>query len=238
MTIGLIGYGAFGRLIYPYLAADFAVRVYDPALDAGHARFSRGLAEVAACDVVIIASPVQAMNEVAAAIAPWLRPGTLVLDVGSVKVIPARILTEALPSYVDLICTHPLFGPQSAREGLHGLKIVLCPIRGRRLRAVRRWLQKLSLTVMVTSPDDHDREMALSQGITHLIAKVIADIAPTKSELTTPSFDLLLQATEMVRYDAPAVFKAIERTNPYSSVVRKRFFELAEQLKRQLEVDE
>lgn len=234
-SLGLIGYGAFGRLIYPYLSSDFEVRVYDPALDDHEGVHCFRLDEVANCDIVVIAAPVQKMGEVAVAIAPFLRPGTLVLDVGSVKILPARILAEVLPSHVDLICTHPLFGPQSAKYGLEGLKIVLCPIRGRRLSAVTRWLQNKSLTVITTTPDQHDREMALSQGITHLIAKVIAQLCPSPSDLTTPSFDLLVDATEMVRHDAPEVFRAIESNNPHAKDVRRRFFELAEGLKKHLE---
>jgi prephenate dehydrogenase len=58
---------------------------------------------------------------------------------------------------------------------------------------------------------------------------------PLPSRMTTRSFDLLLRATEMVRYDAPEVFEAIERSNPYALSVRRRFFDLAATLDRTLE---
>ncbi len=235
LTLGLIGYGAFGKLIYPHLCYDFDVLVHDPALDDRHILPKVELEEAARCDIVVIAAPVQAIGEVAVKIASIVRPGALVLDVGSVKIRPAQILSDVLPAYVDLICTHPLFGPQSAKGGLEGLKIVLCPIRGRRLPLVKRWLKSKSLKVISTTPDRHDREMALSQGITHLIAKVIANLCPSPSDLTTPSFDLMIDATEMVRYDAPEVFRAIERDNPHAVDVRRRFFDLAEALKYELE---
>jgi prephenate dehydrogenase len=38
----------------------------------------------------------------------------------------------------------------------------------------------------------------------------------------------------MVRHDAPEVFEAIESANPYSSSVRRRFFELASALNAEL----
>ncbi len=65
------------------------------------------------------------------------------------------------------------------------------------------------------------------QGLTHLIAKVLVQMEPLPSRMTTRSFDLLLRAVEVVRYDAPEVFEAIERANPYAASVRRRFFDLA-----------
>ena len=50
---------------------------------------------------------------------------------------------------------------------------------------------------------------------------VKATPAFTVCGLTTASFDLLSQAVEMVRYDAPEVFWAIERSNPYALEVRR-----------------
>jgi prephenate dehydrogenase len=235
--LGLIGYGAFGRLIYPYLARDFEVRIFDPNLNATISSTSPSvtLDEAAKSDVVVIAAPVQAIKAIAREIAPTLQSGTLVLDVGSVKVLPAEVLKTELPSVVDIICTHPLFGPQSAAAGLGGLKIVLCPIRGRRLGATRAWLEALSLEVIVTTPELHDQDMAITQGITHLIAKVLAQMGPLPKELTTPSFELLVRAAEMVRYDTANVFRAIEHDNPYAIIVRKRFFALADSLSSELE---
>ena len=73
------------------------------------------------------------------------------------------------------------------------------------------------------------------QGLTHLIAKVLVEMEPLPRRLTTASFDLLIRAVDMVRYDAPEVFYAIERMNPYTSDVRRRFFALAAELDEKLE---
>ncbi|MFX7883200.1 hypothetical protein ABTK06_19535, partial [Acinetobacter baumannii] len=53
---------------------------------------------------------------------------------------------------------------------------------------------------------------------------------PLPTRMTTRSFDLLMQAVNMVRHDAPEVFQAIERSNPYTGEVRRRFFDLASAL--------
>ncbi|WP_159590438.1 prephenate dehydrogenase/arogenate dehydrogenase family protein [Chelativorans xinjiangense] len=229
-SIGLIGFGAFGRLAASHLASHFALHVFDPAFDG-----TAGLAETARCQVVVIAVPVAQMADVLRAIAPHLRRGTLVLDVGSVKVEPARLMRELLPEYVDIIATHPLFGPQSALQGVRDLKIALCPIRGFTHRRVAAFLKgALGLEVIWTTPEAHDRDAALAQGLTHLIAKVLVKMEPLPDLITTRSFELLREAVEMVRHDAPEVFDAIERLNPYALEVRRRFFDLASALDAEL----
>ena len=54
--------------------------------------------------------PVSRLNEVVIGIGPHLRPGTLVLDVGSVKIIPAGIMLRGLPPHVGIVATHPCSG--------------------------------------------------------------------------------------------------------------------------------
>jgi prephenate dehydrogenase len=236
-SVGLIGLGAFGRLTAAHLGAHFPLLGHDPAAQAPIKGVSlRPLAEVAACDVVILATPVPALHSVIAAINPFLRPGALVLDVGSVKVEPARIMLAELPAYVDILGTHPMFGPQSARGGVKGLKIVICPIRGGNARRLAAFLRKTyGLDAIIAAPEEHDRQAAMVQGLTHLIAKVLVEMEPLPRHMTTASFDLLLRAVDMVRHDAPEVFYAIERMNPFVPDVRRRFFGLAAELADSLE---
>jgi prephenate dehydrogenase len=234
--VGLIGFGAFGRLVATHLQPYADIRAHDPAHPIGPCAEIDGVvltsfAEAAGCEIVILATPVSGLAALVQAIGPHLWPGALVLDVGSVKVEPAAIMRAGLPAHVDIIATHPLFGPQSARSGLAGLKIAICPIRGRRGPRIAAFLRKmLRLEVIMTTPDAHDREAAIVQGLTHLIAKVLVQMEPLPRRMTTRSFDLLMQGIGMVRHDAPEVFHAIERANPYAGEVRRRFFDLASAL--------
>lgn len=240
-SVGLVGLGAFGRLMVRHLAPHLPLRGYDPAFPEAGGTGPGGialasLAEVAAADIVVLATPVDRLRQVIAAIGPHLRPGVVVLDVGSVKVIPAEIMRGSLPEHVEIVGTHPLFGPQSAREGITGLKIAVCPIRGRSAFRIAAFLRKvLRLKVIVTTPEAHDREAAMVQGLTHLIAKVLVRMEPLPTRMTTASFDLVARAVEMVRYDAPEVFLAIERDNPFAPEVRRRFFALAAEVDAALE---
>ena len=235
-AIGLLGFGAFGRLMARHLQPHLPLVVFDPARPpepdpSGRGLMPGGIAEVAACDIVILAVPVDAMADAIATLRPHLRAGAVVLDVGSVKIEPARQLLAGLPDHVEIIGTHPLFGPQSARNGIAGLKLALCPIRSSSARRIAAFLRRrLKLDVILTTPDAHDRDMAMVQSLTHLVAKILIGMGPLPRRMTTRSFELLMQATEMVRHDAPSVFHAIERANPHARAVRERFFAHAHEI--------
>jgi len=178
--LGLIGFGALGRLMAAHLGPYFDLTIHDAALPLA------SLGQAAACAVVVLAVPVSALEQTVAAIAPLLRPGTLVLDVGSVKTLPAEIMRRGLPAHVDIVATHPLFGPQSAAAGIAGLKIAVCPIRGAAGPRVGAFLRhSLGLEVIMTTPEAHDREAATVQGLTHLIAKVLVQMEPLPTRMTT-----------------------------------------------------
>jgi prephenate dehydrogenase len=217
-SVGVLGFGAFGRFITNHLSAVIPIVVHDPAITAISDVAAPGVrfgsaAEAGSCDLLIIAVPVSHFSSAIQEARPHLRPGAIVVDVGSVKVKPIRVMQALLPEFVEIVGTHPLFGPQSARAGIAGRKIVICPVRGhntaRRLAALLR--RRFRLQVIVTTPEDHDRQVAMVQGITHLIARVLVRMEPWPNRMTTASFDHLVQATEMVRHDPEGVFTAIER---------------------------
>jgi len=240
-SVGLLGFGAFGRLIARHLHRHFRLVVSDPALEPGPPIFANvragTLAEAARCDLVLLAMSMDALAPALGDLRPQLKAGTVIVDTVSVKVEPARIMREMLPDDVEIVGSHPLFGPQSAKGGLRGHNIALCPVRAR-TRTVRRiagFLEtELGLRVILATPEEHDREAAVVQGLTHLIAKALVRMEPLPSQMTTASYELLMQATDMVRHDADGVFTAIERGNPFSADVHDRFFTIAEELRREL----
>lgn len=239
LAVGIIGFGAFGKLMASHLAPHMALLIHDPVCEPQDEPGAPGrfvpVETAAASDIVILAAPVGKLKQVVEAIAPWLRPGALVIDVGSVKSIPAQIMQDGLPRHVEIIGTHPLFGPQSAQHGIAGLKIAICPIRGQGWRRVAAFCRKrLGLKVIVTTAEAHDREAAMVQGLTHLIAKVLVQMEPLPQAMTTRSFELLMEGVEMVRHDSPEVFEAIERMNPFVPTVRRTFFDLAAELDRKM----
>jgi prephenate dehydrogenase len=238
-TLGIIGFGAFGRLAASELAALFTVGVYDPAVSAA-ALAPLGLAALsleaaAASDIVLIAVPVQVMEGVIMAIAPHVRPGATVIDVASVKMLPSQWLRAHIPDTTHIVAAHPLFGPQStARHGVVGRQLVLCPIRGDRHLKVAQLGEQLGLRVRITSAEAHDQEMAYVQALTHLIGRTLARMDIPDEALKTQSYQHLLDLTGLIGTDSFDLFSAIQLLNPHAPPVVEQFVREANALLAEL----
>jgi prephenate dehydrogenase len=239
-SFGLIGVGAFGVLAARHLAPHFDLLLHDAIVDVSPLAQDTGaragdLRAAAACDIVMLAVPVQKMRQVLSDIAPFLKPQALVLDVASVKMKPVAAMQEILPATVDIVGTHPLFGPQSGKNGINGLKIALCNVRGTRGADVARFCaDKMGLQVFEVTPEEHDRELAYVHGLTHMLGKVIVSLDLPKFNLTTKTYDLFDQAVDFIRYDSDELFQAIERENPFAEEAKESFFAAARKLQDKL----
>jgi prephenate dehydrogenase len=224
-TLGIVGFGNFGRFMCNHLRSRFNVRVHDRLDIADEAAQigvkSAPLPEVAASEILVLAVPVQNMEEVLRDLRGVPRLPELVMDVGSVKVKPLDLMARLLPKRVDIVGTHPMFGPQSGRHGIAGLKVVLCPLRTKRLARIRDFLSReMRLEVLEMSPEKHDSEMAYIQGLTHWIAKALREIKLPDLSLATPAYHHLLKIEENLREDSPALFRTIQAENPFAASAR------------------
>lgn len=238
-SLGLIGVGAFGAFALGHLKPHFDITIHDAAdVSALAARLgvkAGSLADAAACDIVVIAVPVQRMEPVLRAVAPHIKNGAMVVDVASVKIKPTEMMKRILPAHASIVGAHPLFGPQSGQYGIEGLNVAVCNVRGDRSKCVVAFLRdNLKLNVFETTPEDHDRQLAYVQGLTHLLAKVVVSLDLPEFQLTTKTYDLMTQMIGMVRYDSDELFKAIERENPFTAEAKKAFFAAARNLEETL----
>lgn len=237
--VGLVGYGSFGRLLARHVSRHARVLAFDPAaaFEPGGPAEGTSLERVGGCGVVVLAVPASAMVSALRALRPHLRPGALVLDVCSVKVAPTRWMLDEVPAHAEIVGTHPLFGPQTAREraggetgreDIRGLPIALCPVRAsaERLAQVRAFLsENLGLDVIETTPDEHDRAMALVQGLTHFLGHAAARMGLPDTPLGTLAYRRLLQIKSNIEGDSEELFLTIQRENPYAAAVRRRLME-------------
>lgn len=221
-TLSIIGFGAFGQLIARHLRPHLALSVCDPCVRPNDLP-QVDPAQAARADIVVLAVPLPQLEAVLRAIAPHLRPGSTVIDVSSVKVEPARLMLDLLPDHVGIVANHPLFGPASAADGIAGHRIAWCPLRGRGHRWLAAFLKAKGLQVIPTTPDQHDRDMAVVQGLTHLIARSLSRLGPLPGHMATRSFAMLAEAAAMVQDDSPELLATILKANPHAASVRQRF---------------
>ncbi|TXN72795.1 prephenate/arogenate dehydrogenase family protein [Methylobacterium sp. WL6] len=198
--LGLIGssiargarrYGLAERIVA--IDADAAVRAR--VLDLGIADDVTGdaAAGAALADLVILCVPVGAIGPVAAAMAPHLKPGAVVSDVGSVKASVVAAVTPHLPDGIVFVPGHPVAGteysgPDAGFSTLFsGRWCILTPPEDAPEAAVARvralW-QGLGAVVETMTPEHHDLVLAITSHVPHLIAYNIVGTAADLEQVT------------------------------------------------------
>ncbi|QZH75409.1 MAG: prephenate/arogenate dehydrogenase family protein [Erythrobacter sp.] len=147
---------------------------------------------VRGADLVVLCVPVGAMAAAAAAIAPGLSPSAVVSDVGSSKEGVSQALAEALPGR-HIIPAHPVAGTEQSGPDagfaslFHQRWCILTPPEGAdpdKVAALVAFWQALGSTVEVMEAAHHDRVLAVTSHIPHLIAYTIVGTASDLEEVT------------------------------------------------------
>jgi cyclohexadieny/prephenate dehydrogenase len=153
-------------------------------------------------DLIVLAVPVGVMGEIAAEIAPYLKTGATVTDVGSVK---RQVITDVAPSIPDgvhFVPAHPLAGtehsgPESGFATLFDNRwCLIVPAEGSDPSAVdriMRYWQALGSNVDVMEADHHDLVLAVTSHCPHLIAYTMVGVADDLRRVTD---------SEVIKYSA------------------------------------
>ncbi len=239
--LGLVGFGNFGKFFVPFLKPFFSsITVYDlhdVQAEAASIGVKVGsLAETVSKDTVILGVPVQFLEPLLIESRSLFRTNALVMDVSSVKVKPIQLMEKYLPADVQIVGTHPLFGPQSGKSGIKGLNFVICPVRTNRYQRILELFQdNLGLNVLQRSPEEHDKQMAYVQGLTHFIGRAMNIMDIPDVEQKTPAYQYMLDVKRNLGGDSWDLFLTIEQENPYAKEVRDSFVKELNRLNQILE---
>lgn len=136
-------------------------------------------ASVEGSDLVVLSTPVGVLVEIAQKVLPYLRPGSILTDVGSVKAFFLAEVEPLLPKGVSLVGGHPIAGTE--RSGVtastptlfEGTKCVLTPTpqtSPEALKKVSRLWRKVGAEVIEMDPEAHDRALAAVSHLPHMVA--------------------------------------------------------------------
>jgi len=150
-------------------------------------------AAVEGADLVIVCIPVGACGAVAAEIAPYLAPGAIVSDVGSVKSAILRDMSPHIPAGVHFVPAHPVAGTENSGPdaGFAGLFVnrwcILTPPPGADQAAIDQlaaFWRLLGANVESMSAEHHDLVLGITSHLPHLIAYTIVGTADELSQVT------------------------------------------------------
>jgi cyclohexadieny/prephenate dehydrogenase len=141
---------------------------------------------VADADLVVLCTPIGTYRAISKALAPHLKPGCVISDVGSVKRAPIRDMAPNLPDTAHFVPGHPIAGtehsgPESGfAELFEGRYWLLTPPEGTDADAVarlRRLYEAIGALVEEMDADYHDKVLAVTSHVPHLIAYTIVGTA-------------------------------------------------------------
>ncbi len=239
-TVSILGYGRFGRALGELLAeAGVAHRAFDKNVTVPAEYRASSVPElVGGADFLVIAVPVAVMRQALAEVRPHLVPSQVVLDVGSVKVLPSAALRDVLGDAIPWVGTHPLFGPVSLALAEHPLRVVVCPssMHPAAAERVRALYERIGCEVVEQTPEGHDRVMAHTHALTFFLAKGMIDAgAGMDVSFAPPSFQAIARTIATVRSDGGHLFAAIARDNPFAAEARKQLVQALSAIDRALD---
>lgn len=219
-TLGIVGYGSFGRLAHTLLSRfspHTVVRVHSSRHRPDGKTFY-ALADVAASDAVILAVPIHAFEAVLRQVLPHMRPDTVIVDIATVKVHTVTLLRR-LARGRRWIATHPMWGPESyAKRGgnIVGFRIIVCEHTFPRAAYARvhKALKDIGFDIVEMTARRHDKHLAETLFLTHFIGQIVHRAGFDRTAIDTVSFGFLMDAVESVKHDE-ALFRDVFTYNPY-----------------------
>ena len=232
MVIGIYGLGRFGSFWASTLSKIADVQAYSRSSTAPEGVRSVTEEELCNSDIIFLCNSISSMDEVCRRISPKLKKGAVVADTCSVKVYPIEMMNKNLPDYVSIVGTHPMFGPDSGRNGINGLPVAVCAERiGRKeLDYLLNLFFQLELKVEQLTADEHDHEAAYSQGITHFIGRTLDLLKLQPSRISTTGYKDLLDIVQQTCNDEWQLFLDLQKFNPYTEEMRKKLHSSIEEM--------
>jgi cyclohexadieny/prephenate dehydrogenase len=142
-------------------------------------------------DLVVIATPLSAYAEIGRRIAPALKQGAILTDVGSVKEVVVRDLGPHVPEGVHFVPGHPVAGTEHSgpeagfAELFRDRWCILIPLAEtapEALAKVGQMWEMAEMRVVTMSAAHHDRVLAMTSHLPHLIAYTIVGTATNLEE--------------------------------------------------------
>jgi len=187
-------------------------------------------------DVVVISVPIRETCKVIERLGPYVKAESLLMDLSSLKAEPVTSMLKYSRS--EVIGTHPLFGPDA--ESLQGQTVILCAARADKwLPWLTEILSAHGARLEFTSPEIHDRLMAIVQAMGHISTIVMGlMLKELDQDLTllerhsTPLFRLQMGIIGRLFHQNPRLYAEMITQNPEVKQPLAMYCSLLDKIKR------
>ncbi|MFZ2470705.1 MAG: prephenate dehydrogenase/arogenate dehydrogenase family protein [Methanothrix sp.] len=188
------------------------------------------MAEVEKSDIVLVSVLIEKTVEIIREVAPHMHPGSLIMDVTSIKSGPVRAMKTYAPKGVEVLGTHPMFGP--TMPALRGQTIILTPVEGKTVKwlsIMQSLFESDGAHVEILDAEEHDEIMAVVQALTHFAYIGIGAALRTldfdvqrSRRFMSPVYETMIDFVGRILDQNPELYASIQK-NPKAAVVRQTF---------------
>ena len=246
MNIGIIGgTDGLGKTLIYYFRDEFDIfisgrdhkkgRAVASELGANYIESNAELAKIS--DILIISVPIQFTSDVIREVAPYMKEGSVMVDVTSIKEVPTKTMAEVLPDTVEYIPTHPIFGPRTTILD-NQIIVLTADKKGEWYDKVYKYLDSKNMQIIETTPEHHDFMMSIVQVLTHFsfistaytFEKLNVDIAETE-KYESPIYNLMIDIIARIVSQNPYLTYNIQSMNSNGPKIRNTFVEAVSELR-------
>ena len=217
-TVGIIGYGRFGKVLATILQKGFSINIYDvkPSNSLDNISFVT-LDEVLNERVIFIAVPIHNFENLLKKISKAIKINRTIIDVCSVKIHTAKVMLKYLPNGVGILSSHPMFGPDSILTN-EKLKMMMHRTRDchNQYSFWEKYFKDQNIEILNMSPEKHDKLAAGTQGITHFLGRSLKKFGISKTNIDTQGFRVLLNLVDQTCNDSWELYSDLQSYNPYT----------------------
>ena len=217
-SVGIIGFGRFGKILSNILQKGFMIKVYDIQSLSYHngVQFTT-LEEVLQEKVIFIAVPIRHFESLINNISGELKNNTTIIDVCSVKKYSSDVMKNILPEKIGIISSHPMFGPDSYLSNKK-LKMMMHSTRDvhDQYDFWKKFFSDQNIKILEMTPDMHDRLAAKTQGVTHFLGRTLKEFGIQKTNLDTQGFRDLIDLVDQTCNDTWELYADLQTYNPYT----------------------
>lgn len=184
-------------------------------------------------DVVVVSVPIDITEKVIAETAPKMKDGSLLMDITSLKARPIKAMEKYAPPGVEILGTHPMFGPSI--PDLQGQIVIMTPVAGRCDRwfsIIRALFEENGAHIEVIDAKEHDRFVSVIQGLTHFAYITIGttfnrlDFDVNESRrFMSPVYEIMVDFVGRILGQNPYLYALIQMENPEVLKVHEAFKE-------------
>lgn len=186
--------------------------------------------EIKTSNVVMISVPINITESTIKEIAPKMSSKSLLMDITSIKTCPMQAMIKYAPKDVEILGTHPMFGPSI--PDIRGQIVIFTPVEGRCkywLPIIKSLYEDSGAHIEIMSPAQHDKMVAVVQGLTHFSIITIGSVfrelefdVSKSRRFMSPMYDILLDLVGRILAQNPYLYSMIQM-NPEVARVHKAY---------------